>query len=142
MMDLVKFKAVLKDKGFKATRQRVAVHQAMIELGHASAEQLCAYIRERGLAAISEASVYNTLNWLSKIGIYSQRMSRNNKLYFDVNTRPHIHLYDRVNHNFLEIQDDNAIALLEKYFRGRRWRGYRFEGFDISLICRPSSCKK
>ena len=142
IFSIEQFQSRLKAKGLKATPQRISVHQAMLELGHASAEQLCAYIRERGLAAISEASVYNTLNWLSKIGIYSQRMSRNNKLYFDVNTRPHIHLYDRVNHNFLEIQDDNAIALLEKYFRGRRWRGYRFEGFDISLICRPSSRKK
>ncbi len=141
-MDMVKFKSLLRDKGFKATRQRVAVHQAMLELGHASAEQLSSYIRERGLAAISEASVYNTLNWLSKIGVYAKRMSRNNILYFDANTAPHLHLYDRVNHNFMEIQDDQAIALLEKHFRGRRWRGYRFEGFDISLICRPSSRKK
>lgn len=142
MLPMDKFIDTLRDKGYKATPQRIAVHQAMSELGHATAEQVSEYIRGHALAQISEASVYNTLNQLSHLGIYAQRMSRDSKLHFDANTSRHIHLYDRVNHEFREIEDEKGLEILEKYFRGRRWRGYRFEGLDVSLIVRPSVKKK
>lgn len=142
MLPMDKFIDTLRDKGYKATPQRLAVHRAMCELGHATAEQVSEYIRDHALAQISEASVYNTLNQLSRLGIYAQRMSRDSKLHFDANTTRHIHLYDRVNHEFREIEDEKGLEILEKYFRGRRWRGYRFEGLDVSIICRPSVKKK
>lgn len=142
MSEIDRFKQILNEKGFKATPQRLAVHQAMLQLCHASADQVSAYIKEHNLATVSEASVYNTLNWLSSLGVYAFRMSRNNKLYFDVNNKRHIHLYDRVNHHFMEINDQTVIEQVEKLFKGRRWRGYRFEGIDISLVCRPSSKKR
>ena len=81
------FKKVLKDKGLKATPQRVAVHEAMISLGHASADQVGQHIAQNSPVKITVSSVYNILTQMSGLGIYAQRMSANNKMYFDV-TRP------------------------------------------------------
>ena len=36
-----RFKSVLKRHSLKATPQRLAVHEAMLSLGHASADQVC-----------------------------------------------------------------------------------------------------
>lgn len=138
MPDLDKFRLILHDRKLKATPQRLAVHKAMIALGHASADTVAEYIRKNTDVRISEASVYNTLNQLTRMGLYRYLLSSNNKLYFDINTRKHVHLYDRVNHEYRDICEDGAIELIEKYFRGRRWRGYKFEGAEINLICRPS----
>lgn len=142
MLEMDKFKAFLRDKGLKATPQRLAVHKAMMELGHASADMVSDHIREHGSAGISEASVYNTLNQLTRLGVYHYRLSGNNKLYFDVNSGSHLHLYDRVNHEFRDINDEEILGIVEKHFRGRRWRGYKFEGVEINLICRPSGKAK
>ncbi|MCQ2174387.1 MAG: transcriptional repressor [Bacteroidales bacterium] len=138
MLDLDRFKLFLHDRNLKATPQRLAVHRAMIELGHACADTVADHIRLNTDIRISDASVYNILSQLAKMGVYRYLLSSNNKLYFDVNTKRHAHLYDRVNHEFRDLCEDGAIELMEKHFRGRRWRGYKFEGIEINLVCRPS----
>lgn len=142
MLTLDKFKQYLHDRGFKTTPQRLAVHEAMMALGHASADMVCDHIHEHTSVRISEASVYNTLSQLSRMGVYHYLLSNDNKLYFDVEPGKHVHLYDRVNHVFRDTDDDEVITMVERYFRGRRWRGYKFEGVEINLICRPSGYKK
>ena len=51
------FKKILKDKGLKATPQRVAVHEAMISLGHASADQVGQHIAQNSSVKITVSSV-------------------------------------------------------------------------------------
>ena len=38
--DVETFRSILKGKGLKATPQRIAVHEAMLNLGHASADMV------------------------------------------------------------------------------------------------------
>lgn len=141
MLSLEKFRAVLKSKGLKATPQRLAVHKAMLEMTHACAEQVAAHIQAGGEVKISVASVYNTLNQLSAMGIYHCRFSADSKLHFDINTHRHVHLYDKVNHEFKDIADEDAITEVESYFRGRRFRGFKVDEVDIQLICHPTKRK-
>ena len=89
------FKEILKKHSLKATPQRLAVHEAMIVLGHACADMVTEEITKQGKAKVTVASVYNILSQLALLGIYHHRMSCNNKMYFDVNTFYHCHLYDR-----------------------------------------------
>ena len=85
-------KVLLKRHSLKATPQRIAVHQAMLDLGHASADMVSEYIEKIGVK-ITAASVYNILSQMSMLGIYKYRLSANNKMYFDVNNFDHIHLH-------------------------------------------------
>lgn len=133
-----KFKARLKKAGLKATVQRLAVHEAMTELGHASADMVSRWLDENSTTHVTVASVYNILAQLAELGIYSYRMSANNKMYFDVNTTGHMHVYDCENHSFRDLMDERLYEDILQRIGSRRFRGYRIEGVDIQFIVRPT----
>ena len=135
------YKALLKKHSLKATPQRLAVHEAMISLGHACADMVTESIKEKGTAKVTLASVYNILTHMAMLGVYHYRLSANNKMYFDVNTFKHIHFYDKDNHEFRDVIDDELVKLIESHLSRKKVRGYKIEGFDIQLIGRPSRKK-
>jgi Fur family iron response transcriptional regulator len=139
--NLEEFKAILKKNDLKATPQRLAVHEAMISLGHASADMVTEAIKEKSTAKVTVASVYNILTQMAELGIYHHRLSSNNKMYFDVNTFKHIHFYDQTNHAFRDVIDDELVMLIESHLSRKKVKGYRIEGFDIQLIGRPTRKK-
>lgn len=132
------FRDHLKRHGLKATPQRIAVHEAMIKLGHASADMVTEAIAAEGKTKVTVASVYNILANLALLGIYRYRMSANNKMYFDVNSYRHLHIYDIENHTYKDWVDDDLMGLVETHLGGRRFRGYKIEDIDIQLIVRPT----
>ncbi|MBR5568456.1 MAG: transcriptional repressor [Bacteroidales bacterium] len=138
---LEEFKDILKKHSLKATPQRLAVHEAMISLGHASADMVTDAIKENSTAKVTVASVYNILTQMAMLGVYHYRMSSNNKMYFDVNTFKHIHFYDHDNHTFRDVIDDELVKLIESHLSRKRVKGYKIESFDIQLIGRPTRKK-
>lgn len=132
------FKKLLKKHSLKSTQQRLAVHNAMLKLGHASADMVTEEIRSQGTTNVTVASVYNILSQIALLGIYDHRMSANNKMYFDVNTFRHIHLYDYVNNTFKDVIDDDFMDNLDAYFAKKKFEGYRVECVDVQIVCRPS----
>ncbi len=134
-------KQILKKHSLKATPQRLAVHEAMMALGHASADMVTETIKEKGLASTTVASVYNILTQMAMLGVYSYRMSSNSKMYFDVNTFKHIHLYDQDNHMFKDVIDDELVSLIESHLGKKRFKGYKVESIDIQIVGRPTRKK-
>ena len=135
------FKVVLKKHSLKATPQRLAVHEAMISLGHASADMVTEAIQAKGTTKVTVASVYNILTQLAMLGVYDYRLSSNNKMYFDVNTFGHMHFYDMENHVFKDVIDDDLLALIQSHLGRKRFKGYKVESIDIQLIGRPTRKK-
>jgi Fe2+ or Zn2+ uptake regulation protein len=113
----------------------------MIQLGHASADMVTDLIKEKGTAKVTLASVYNILTQMSMLKVYNYRLSANNKMYFDVNTFKHMHLYDYENHVFRDVIDDELITMIESHLSRKRVRGYKIEDFDIQLVARPTKKK-
>ena len=140
--DMDQFRNVLKTHSLKATPQRLAVHEAMLKRGHASADMVTDEIRKNNGTKVTVASVYNILTNMAELGIYHYRLSSNNKMYFDVNTFRHFHIYDCENHEFKDIVDNELAELIENHFSKRRFRGYSIENIDIQLIGRPTRKKK
>lgn len=140
--DMDRFRNVLKAHSLKATPQRLAVHEAMLRLGHASADMVTDEIRKSSGTKVTVASVYNILTNMALLGIYHHRLSSNNKMYFDVNTFKHYHIYDCENHEFKDIVDNELVELIENHFSRRRFRGYSIEDVDIQLIGKPTRKKK
>ena len=136
------FKNILKAHSLKATPQRIAVHEAMLRLGHASVDMVTEEIRKRNNTKVTVASVYNILTNMAMLGIYHHRLSSNNKMYFDVNTFRHFHIYDCENHQYKDVVDNEFAEMVERYFSKRRFRGYSIENIDIQLIGRPTKRKK
>lgn len=136
--DILQFKRLLRDKNLKATPQRMAVHEAMSALGHASAEDVSQWIAEQGEVRVSPASVYNILSLLADLGIYARCSGRGGKKVFDVRAKQHFHLYDTRNEAWRDLEDPTLLSLMEAQLKGRRFRGYRIEGFELQLLCRPT----
>jgi len=136
-----RFKSILKRHSLKATPQRLAVHEAMLSLGHASADQVCELLESKGGTRVTVASVYNILTQMTLLGVYTHRFSTNNKMYFDVNSFRHLHLYDTVNNEFKDVMDDELLEMVESRVRARRYRGYKVDGVDIQIICHPTTRK-
>lgn len=138
---LEEFKVLLKKHSLKATPQRLAVHEAMTELGHASADMVTELIQSKGTAKVTLASVYNILTQMAVLKVYSYRLSANNKMYFDVNTFKHMHLYDHENHVFKDVIDDDLIKMIESHLGRKRIKGYKVEDIDIQLVARSTKKK-
>ncbi len=132
------FTETLRKNGLKVTSQRVAVHKAMMELGHASADMVLDRIRKDSSVKVTVASVYNILSQLADLGIYQYRLSNNNKMYFDVNTFKHMHLYDTRNHEFMDIIDGELYKMIEEKLLKHRYRGYKIDSLDIQVLCHPT----
>ncbi|MCQ2181599.1 MAG: transcriptional repressor [Bacteroidales bacterium] len=128
----------LKAKGLKATPQRLSVHQAMTELGHASADMVCEWISSHSDTRVTVASIYNILSQLTALGFYRHRLSANNKMFFDVSTGPHMHLYDIADNEYRDIVDDELAELVESHLKRKRFRGYKVEYIDIQIVCHPT----
>ncbi|MGN1232615.1 MAG: Fur family transcriptional regulator [Candidatus Cryptobacteroides sp.] len=135
-------KVILKKHGLKATQQRIAVHLAMLNLGHASADMVAEETARAKVANVTAASVYNILSQMADIGVYSRRLSSNSKMYFDVNTDRHIHLYDSVNNTYRDLPDEGLLDIVQSYLGRKRFRGYKVEGIDVQIVCRPSRAKQ
>ena len=132
------FKDILKKHSLKATPQRLAVHEAMMELGHACADMVTEAIAKKRTTKVTVASVYNILTNLAMLGIYDYRLSSNNKMYFDVNTFGHMHLYDKENHVFKDVIDEELLNMIQSYLGRKRFKGYKVESVDIQIIGRPT----
>ena len=139
--NIEEFKTILKKHSLKATPQRLAVHEAMINLGHASADMVTEAISSKGTTKVTVASVYNILTHLAMLGVYDYRLSSNNKMYFDVNTFSHMHLYDKENHVFKDVIDDELISIIQSHLGNKRFKGYKIESIDVQLIGRPTRKK-
>ena len=140
VLTLEEFKSHLRRHGLKATRQRLAVHEVMIELGHASPDAVCAALKEKG-THVTTASVYNILSQLADAHIYSRRLSATNKMFFDSNATRHIHLYDRENHIYRDVIDDDLTALVQEHLGRRKFKGFTIEDIDVQFVVRPTKRK-
>lgn len=139
--ELEKFCRKLSSLGRKATRARIAVHTAMLDLGHASADMVSAHIEENTGERISVSSVYNILSELSEMKIYGRRLSSNNKMYFDVKPSGKIHLYNTTSNEYRDIVDEELGKLVESHMKGRRFKGMKVDYIDIQIVAHSTSVK-
>jgi Fe2+ or Zn2+ uptake regulation protein len=113
----------------------------MMELVHASAEDVQILLFQRG-TPVNTTTVYNILSQLADEHIYNRRLSGNNIMYFDVDPRRHLHLYDRENHLFRNVEDEQLSALVAAQLKRHKFRGYTIEDLDIQIIVKPTRKKK
>lgn len=140
--ELARLRTFLKKHDMKATVQRLAVHEAMTALTHASADMVKDWLAENSDVDITSPSIYNVLSELADLGFYHRRMSKDSKMYFDAVTSPHIHLYDRVNHEFIDIIDDKLSSMVAARLGSKRFKGYKIDEIDIQIAVIPSKKRK
>ena len=138
LSDVTKFREYLRQRGLRATAQRIAVHEAMLDLVHAGAEQVCEHIERHSQTRVTVASVYNILSDLSDAGVYSRRLTSGSRMCFDLVAAPHLHLYDSRSGEFRDIPDDGLLEMVEGILRKKRFPGYKVDSVEIQIVCHPT----
>lgn len=95
-------RAAMRQAGLRPTRQRLALAGLLFGKGnrHLSAENL----HEEAVLArvpVSLATVYNTLNQFTEVGLLREVVVDGSKTYFDTNTSKHHHFF---------IEGDNMVV--------------------------------
>lgn len=91
--------------GIRPTGQRVEIAMMVLTRPcHFSADQLLVNLRHAG-AAVSKATVYNTLNLFSRQGLIREIAVDPQRLMYDSTTRPHHHFYLEHSGELLDIDE-------------------------------------
>lgn len=84
----------LRDHGITPTRQRIEVARTLFARPqHFSADQVAASLSSEG-AAVSKATVYNTLGLFVQKGLVREIIADPERSFYDSNTTPHHHIFD------------------------------------------------
>ena len=101
--------SILSRAGLRPTRQRLLLTQVLFQKGdrHVTAEQLHGEAEAEG-AAISLATVYNTLHQFRAAGLVREVVVEAGRAYFDTNVSGHHHLYHEAKGQLHDIPADQV----------------------------------
>ncbi len=112
----------LRDHNLRPTRQRVALAELLFNgpCRHVSAEQLRLETEAKGIR-MSLATIYNTLNQFTRVGLLHEITLDNNVTYFDTNTDHHHHFFDSKTNDLIDIPKESiALKALPEAPEGRQ----------------------
>ena len=104
----------LRQKILRPTRQRIALAELLFNgpCRHVSAEQLRLETESKGIS-MSLATIYNTLNQFTKVGLLHEINLDNNVTYFDTNIDHHHHFFDPKTNKLIDIpRDEISLSAL------------------------------
>lgn len=108
---LASVRAAMRQAGLRPTRQRLALAALLFGKGnrHLSAENL----HEEAVLArvpVSLATVYNTLNQFTEVGLLREVVVDGAKTYFDTNTTNHHHFFIEGDNTVMDIPESNLAV--------------------------------
>ncbi len=130
---MLQLKSEIQKSGLKATPQRIAILGAMHKLGHASADMVAERLRDV-FPSLTVATIYNVLESFLEKGLVVRRFSSNNKMYFDVNTYAHAHLYFVDDNHYSDYDDNELIELVNDYFKNKTIPNFKAKSIDIQIV--------
>jgi Fur family iron response transcriptional regulator len=99
----------LRAVGLRPTRHRLALARLLFEDGdrHVAAEQLHRQATDAGIK-MSLATVYNTLNRFTEVGLLQEVVIERSQSYFDTNTSHHHHFYCEEDRSLVDIPSERV----------------------------------
>lgn len=98
--------SLLQRHGIQTTAQRVEIAAILLaQKQHLSADQVLAKVSGTG-AAVSKATVYNTLGLFAERGLVRQVIVDSTKVFYDSNTAPHYHFYNVDDGTLTDVEAD------------------------------------
>ena len=96
--------------GLRPTRQRLGLARLLFEGGnrHITAEQLHREATDGGVK-VSLATVYNTLNQFTEVGLLREVAVAAGRAYFDTNTSAHYHLFNEDTGELFDVPGDSVV---------------------------------
>ncbi len=126
---------LLKDRGLKATPQRIAVLEELSRKKHPTIDELYSNIRKKN-PTISLATVYKNVNLLKDNGIVIDINTVNGKMRYDCFRNPHIHVVCKTCGSIEDLNYDEDLFIYQNSLE--KSRGIMIDRLDI--IASVESC--
>ena len=131
------FKKILKEKGLKATPQRLLILNVIQKNGHIDIEKIYSKITEI-LPSISIATVYKNLKTLIDADIVQEVNLKSFKTLYEVKKEEHIHLICKQCKNVYDLilkKED-----LKKYFKN--FLSKEIDDIEVCIYSKCDNCKQ
>ena len=129
-----KIRNLLKEKSLKITPQRIAVLEAVIELGnHPTADNITESIKTNH-PNIAVGTVYKTLETFVENGIVKKVKTDRDIMRYDAILEKHHHLYCVESDRIEDYYDDELNQLIEKYFKKKKIKNFNIKDIKLQII--------
>ena len=122
----------IKNAGLKATPQRVLVYEIMQELCHAPIDVIVNRVQQKS-PEINVSTVYRILNSFCEAALLSKINHPDGKVYFDINTREHHHIFSDDN-SIVDIVDDEVSEYLRQKFAEKLGSNEQIENISVQIV--------
>ena len=101
----------LRSAGLRPTKQRIKICKVLFDRNktfHFTISDLKKLLKEKIDQKISQATVYNTVNALTKKGYLKEISISSEKNYFDTNISNHHHFFNESTNELIDLDDQNV----------------------------------
>jgi Fur family iron response transcriptional regulator len=128
----------LRAVGLRPTRTRVALSSLLFAKGdrHVTAEMLFEEATQAKVS-VSLATIYNTLNQFTEMGLLRQVAIDASKSYFDTNNTEHHHFYIEDRHELMDVSPTDMIVGKAPVAPD----GYEISRIDVVVRLRRKDCQ-
>lgn len=117
----------IKNAGLKVTPQRKAVYEAMMELRHATIDEIIKYVQSKD-SEITVSTIYRILDSFCKASLLSLVFHPEmGKSYYDITVTEHHHIFE--GQQIMDYMDDGLTELIRQYLKDNI-----FASVDINKI--------
>ncbi len=127
-------KQIISAQGLKATLQRIAVYEALMNVpNHPTVEMLMEYIGEK-YPSIATGTVYKTLENFAENNLVKKLRTENEAMRYDVFLEKHFHLIDSEKEKLIDYYDSELSNYLENYFKQKNIPNFSINDIKIQII--------
>ncbi len=139
--ELEKYIKILKEKGFKLTPQRIEILKLLINnTTHPTAEAIYETVRSK-FPMLSLATVYNTLELLTELGLVQRLEFSTRSARYDPNPRMHANLICLECGNIIDYYDVPIKEWMDKVEKETEFKIKRYR-VDFYGICKECQAKR
>ena len=132
-MSTEKVIASLKEKGLKATHQRIVIYsELLVNPSHPRAEELYESLKPSN-PSLSLATLYKTLESFEEVGLVNKVLTREGVARYDAITAPHAHIISTNTKEIMDIEDPELVQLINDYIRRKHFENFALESISINL---------
>jgi len=114
----------LRSTGLRPTKQRIKICKVLFDRNktfHFTINHLKTLLKEKTDQKISQATIYNTINALTKKGHLKEISINSEKNYFDTNISNHHHFFNESTNELIDLDDQNVGKIkIKKSLPGKK----------------------
>ncbi len=129
----INFSEKLKEKGLKVTPQRIAIFEAIVELGnHPTAENITDLIKKNH-PNISVGTVYKVLDSFVENNLLKKVKTEKDIMRYDAVLTNHHHLYCAETDKIEDYEDENLNKLIHDYFKTNTIDNFKIQDIKLQI---------